>query len=302
MTSGTSTFRDLNHNGTMEPHEDPRLPVAERVTDLLGRMTLEEKAGQMVHNSIAAGPDGELRGDGGGASGLSAHERIVDNHITHLNVHYLPAPALAARWANRMQELAAGTRLGIPVSLSSDPRHAFREHQGVSFASRGFSQWPEQIGLAAVRDPDLVERYGDIVRREYRAVGLSSALHPTIDLATEPRWARQMGTFGQDAGLTSELVRAYLRGLQGDPRAVRGGGDDQALPGRWAAARRGGPALPVRLGPGLPRGRVRDAPGAVPCRDRRGDVRDHAVLRQAGRARPPRRSDRGRSGSGSTAR
>jgi beta-glucosidase len=216
VTSGTSTFRDLNHNGAMEPYEDPRLPVAERVTDLVGRMTLEEKAGQMVQNSIAAGPDGELREDGGGASVLNARERIVDNHITHMNVHYLPAPALAARWANRMQELAAGTRLGIPVSLSSDPRHGFREHQGVSFASSAFSQWPEQIGLAAIRDPDLVERYGDIVRREYRAVGLTGALHPTIDLATEPRWARQMGTFGQDAGLTSELVRAYLRGLQGE--------------------------------------------------------------------------------------
>ncbi|MCX5584536.1 glycoside hydrolase family 3 protein [Streptomyces erythrochromogenes] len=78
-----------------------------------------------------------------------------------------------------------------------------------------FSAWPEALGLAAIGDPELVHRFADTVRREYLAVGFRVALHPQIDLASEPRWARQSGTFGSDARLTAELVRAYVRGLQG---------------------------------------------------------------------------------------
>ena len=79
-----------------------------------------------------------------------------------------------------------------------------------------FSQWPEPLGLAATRDAELVERFGDIARREYTAVGIRVALHPQVDLATEPRWSRALQTFGEDAGLSGELGAAYVRGFQGD--------------------------------------------------------------------------------------
>ncbi|MFJ8806349.1 glycoside hydrolase family 3 protein [Streptomyces sp. NPDC102490] len=121
-----------------------------------------------------------------------------------------------AQWHNTVQELAAGTRLGIPVTVSTDPRHAFTTNLGASMSAGAFSAWPEPTGLAAVRDPQLVRRFADTARREYLAVGLRVALHPQIDLATEPRWSRQAATFGADATLTSELVQAYIHGFQGE--------------------------------------------------------------------------------------
>ena len=105
---------------------------------------------------------------------------------------------------------------GIPVTISTDPRHAFIENAGVSFTAKAFSQWPEPLGLAALRDVDAVRRFADIARQEYAAVGIRAALHPTLDLATEPRWARQASTFGQDPDLVTELGVAYLKGFQQD--------------------------------------------------------------------------------------
>jgi beta-glucosidase len=135
--------------------------------------------------------------------------------MNHFNVHALPEPRLAAEWYNRLQELAEGTRLGIPVTISSDPRHAFASNPAISFFAGSFSQWPEPIGLAATRDAALVEQFADIARQEYLAVGIRVALHPMADLATEPRWARINGTFGEDADLAARLVAAYIRGFQG---------------------------------------------------------------------------------------
>ena len=113
-----------------------------------------------------------------------------------------------------MQEAAEATRLGIPVTISSDPRHGLGDNPATSMAGAGFSQWPDPIGLAATRDAGLVREFADIVRREYLAVGIRLALHPTADLATEPRWCRAAGTFGEDAEVVARLVTAYLRGMQ----------------------------------------------------------------------------------------
>src|SRR5690606_38137107 len=121
-----------------------------------------------------------------------------------------PSGSAMAAWQNRLQRLAASTRLGIPVTLSTDPRHSFSENPGAAFNAGSFSQWPEPLGLAAIRDADLVERFGDIARQEYTAVGLRVALHPQVDLATEPRWARQVATFGEDAELAGRLGAAYI--------------------------------------------------------------------------------------------
>ncbi|MBV9280993.1 MAG: glycoside hydrolase family 3 C-terminal domain-containing protein, partial [Chloroflexi bacterium] len=109
-----------------------------------------------------------------------------------------------------------GTRLGIPVTISTDPRHAFTDNPATSMFAGKFSLWPEPIGLAAAGDSALVEEFGDIARQEYLAVGIRVALHPMADLATEPRWARINGTFGEDADLANRLVAAYIRGFQGE--------------------------------------------------------------------------------------
>lgn len=199
---------------TTATYRDPHRPVDERVEDLLSRMTLEEKAGQLFHSMLSMNTDGTFATDGPFVHAPTP-ELIEGRALTHFNLIGQYGVRETAQWVNRVQELAASTRLGIPVTLSTDPRHAFTDNPGASFNSGAFSAWPEPLGLAAIGDPALVERFGDTVRREYLAVGFRVALHPQIDLATEPRWSRQSGTFGSSAELTSELVRAYVRGLQG---------------------------------------------------------------------------------------
>ncbi|MDO5740134.1 MAG: glycoside hydrolase family 3 N-terminal domain-containing protein [Ornithinimicrobium sp.] len=208
-------YRDLNRNGVLDPFEDPRRSVTERVEDLLGRLSLPEKVGLMFHTVIEAGADGSVV-EGAGAISKSGTSHVVGTKLlNHFNVHVLGDPRLAARWHNAVQAIAEATPHGIPVTISTDPRHAFAENAGASFAAGHFSQWPEMLGLAALRDAEAVRGFAEIVRQEYVAVGIRAALHPTLDLATEPRWARQAQTFGQDPELVTELGVAYLEGLQG---------------------------------------------------------------------------------------
>lgn len=209
-------YRDLNRNGRMDPFEDPRLDVESRVEDLLGRLSLEEKVGLMFQTVIEAGEDGSVLEHPGKISKSPTSMVCLSKHLTHFNVHGLEDARMAARWHNNLQAIAEGTPHGIPVTISTDPRHAFIENAGVSFTAKAFSQWPEPLGLAALRDVEAVREFADIARQEYVAVGIRAALHPTLDLATEPRWARQAGTFGQDPDLVTELGVAYLQGLQQD--------------------------------------------------------------------------------------
>lgn len=209
-------FRDLNGNGVMDPYEDPRLDPGARADDLLRRLSIEEKVGLMFQTVIEAGEDGTLVESSGRISKSATSTVVLEKHLTHFNVHVLEDPRMAARWHNALQGLAARTPHGIPVTISTDPRHAFIENAGVSFTAAAFSQWPEPLGLAALRDAAAVREFADIARQEYVAVGIRAALHPTLDLATEPRWARQAGTFGQDPALVTELAVAYLEGFQLD--------------------------------------------------------------------------------------
>ncbi|MPQ96588.1 glycoside hydrolase family 3 protein [Modestobacter sp. I12A-02628] len=208
-------FRDLDGDGVMAPYEDARRTPEERVADLLPRLSMPEKAGLLFHTIIGVGTPGEHDAPAG-ISPHSTRELVGERLINHLNVHALPSPRETARWVNAVQELAEQTPHGIPVTLSTDPRHSFTENSGVSFEAGALSQWPESLGLAAIGDVELVRRFADVVRREYLALGLRAALHPQVDLATEPRWGRQAQTFGQDAATSSQLVVAYLQGMQGD--------------------------------------------------------------------------------------
>jgi beta-glucosidase len=211
----TASFRDLNKNGRLDPYEDPTRPIDERVEDLLAQMTLAEKAGLLFHNIAPVNPNGTLEPPPGPFRGMSVIDAVTNRHLTHFNVHALPATAKAVEWHNRLQQVAEETRLGIPVTISSDPRHAFSDNPLTSFMASSFSQWPEQHGLAAIGDEAVVEEFGDMARQEYVALGIRVALHPMADLATEPRWARNNGTFGEDAHLSARLTAAYIRGFQG---------------------------------------------------------------------------------------
>lgn len=209
------SWRDLNHNGRQDPFEDPTRSVDERVADLIPRLSIGELAGLMFHTVIEAGPAGALLDGPGAISKTGTREVVVDRLMNHFNVHALTDPATAAAWANRIQMLALETPHSIPVTISTDPRHSAAQNVGTSWATSFFSQWPDPLGIAALCDVELVRRYYDIVRREYLAIGIRAALHPTADLATEPRWARQLETFGQDPALTARFIRAAVEGLQG---------------------------------------------------------------------------------------
>lgn len=217
LTENGLQFRDLNKNGKLDIYEDPRQPVEARVEDLLSQMTLEEKAGLMFHAMIGMMPDGTLTetlSREGGPTKTS--EVIAVKRMNHFNILNVFEPRAIAEWHNRLQKMAERTRLGIPVTISSDPRHAFSNNVGANLPAGAFSQWPEPTGLAAARDAALVREFGDIARQEYLAAGIRVALHPMVDLATEPRWCRVNGTFGEDADLASEMGSAYIRGFQGE--------------------------------------------------------------------------------------
>ncbi|MGX5697552.1 glycoside hydrolase family 3 protein [Agromyces soli] len=196
---------------------DASLPVAERVEILLSQMTLEEKAGLLFQTVIGINPDGTLADGDEAMSRESTDEFVNVLKMNHFNIHQAPTdPGQFAEWHNRLQELAAATRLGIPVTISSDPRHSYSDNPLAALFAGAFSVWPEPMGLAAIGDEATVERFADIARQEYTAVGIRVALHPQIDLATEPRWSRALQTFGEDVELASKLGAAYIRGFQGE--------------------------------------------------------------------------------------
>ena len=214
-TENDVTFRDLNKNGKLDPYEDPRQPLESRIENLMGQMTLEEKAGMLFINGAAVNADGSID-DKPGTSGMArgAVPQIVEKKMSHFNLWDIPGAQMVAKWQNDLQRFAEQTRLGIPITIASDPRNHFSQSI-FSMRANDFSQWCETLGFAAIGDPGLVRQFAEIVRQEYLAVGIRIALHPQIDLATEPRWPRISGTFGEDAHLTSLLAQAYIEGFQG---------------------------------------------------------------------------------------
>jgi beta-glucosidase len=215
-------FRDLDRNGALTPYEDWRLSPEARAADLLARMTLAEKAGQMV---VANLPGNAQRGQADTAYNDDAaramiRERFVTQAVSRLSV---PArPLLAAN--NRLQELAEGGRLGIPFLVTTDPRHGFTELVGASTTGGQFSQWPNGVGLGALRDPALTRAYADLVRDDLRATGFAMLLGPQIDLASEPRWPRNFDTLGEDAEVSASLAEAFVTGLQGGADGIEPNG------------------------------------------------------------------------------
>ena len=211
-------YRDLNKNGELDIYEDVTQTVAARIDDLLDQMSVTEKAGLMFINIAIVNDDASLEYVAGSGPQRWAPIPAIDGQqLSHFNVGDIPDdPALFAQWQNRLQRYAeANTRLGIPITIASDPRHHFSTNI-FAFSASGFSQFPETLGLAAIGDINLVERFTNIVRQEYVAVGIRLALHPQVDLATEPRWSRINGGFGEDARLSADIARAYVRGLQGE--------------------------------------------------------------------------------------
>lgn len=225
LTMDAFTFRDLNKNGQLDIYEDSRKPVDARVNDLLSQMTLEEKAGTMFFMMISMKKDGSVSEKPSISDPFSflvpgTSKMMFMKHLNHFNILYGTGRREMANWNNNIQKLAERTRLGIPVTIGTDPRNHFSNNPLASAIAGEFSQFPEPLGLAAIGDSLTVAEFAAIARQEYLAVGIRVALHPQIDLATEPRWGRMNSTFGEDAALTAKLTYGYIKGFQGDSMGV----------------------------------------------------------------------------------
>ncbi len=200
-------FKDLNRNGALDPYEDWRKPADERARDLAAQLSIEEIAGLMLYSSHQAVPAPEL---------TEAQQKfLADDNLRHVLVTTVASPEVAARWNNNVQAFVEGLGHGIPANNSSDPRNETAVTAEYNAGAGGqISLWPTPLGLAATFSPELVRTFGDIASKEYRALGIATALSPQIDLATEPRWNRFVGTFGEDPDLDVDLARAYVDGFQ----------------------------------------------------------------------------------------
>ena len=167
------------------PYRNPDLSVDERVADLVGRMTREEKVGQMMQLDARSGVDKE----------------VVDQHAGSL-LHVSPQNMIKA------DKAVHRTRLGIPLLIGDDCIH------GHSFF-RGATIFPEQLGMAASFDPELVQRMGRATAQEVATTGVHWTFSPVLCIARDTRWGRVDETFGEDPFLIGEMASAMVRGYQG---------------------------------------------------------------------------------------
>ena len=222
-------FKDLNKNGKLDKYEDWRLPADVRAKDLASKMSVEQIAGLMLysaHQAIPANARGFGAGTYGGkpidSSGMQPYDIsdqqkkfLKDDNLRHVLVTRVINPEVAAKWNNNVQAFVEALGLGIPANNSTDPRNAVVANAEYNLGSGGtISMWPESIGMAATFDPAIVQNFGHIAAQEYRALGIATALSPQIDLATEPRWSRFNGTFGENPQLAADMARAYVDGFQ----------------------------------------------------------------------------------------
>jgi beta-glucosidase len=226
LTVDRFAFKDLNRSGALDPYEDWRLPADERAQDLASRMSVQQIAGLMLYSAHQAIPgaggwfpstyDGKPFAESGANPwDLSDQQKdfLTNDDLRHVLITSVETPEVAARWNNNVQALVEGIGLGIPANNSSDPRHEAPTN-AVYYGGAVISLWPNSIGLAATFDPAIVRRFGHIAAREYRALGITTALSPQIDLSTDPRWGRFSGTFGEDPSLATDMARAYVDGFQ----------------------------------------------------------------------------------------
>ncbi len=240
-------FKDLNKNAVLDNYEDWRLTTDERVADLLSQMTLEEKVGFMLISTINMAGSSMRPVPGAPrqkiTSDFSEEETVMDmnfftrkplpipalfisgttkgvneRHLRHFIIRANTDAKTMAEWSNKLQALSESTRLGIPVILASNPRnHITNDYAiGIGLGRTVFSKWPGTLGLAAMRDFELTREFAESAAKEWVAVGIRKGYQYMADLATEPRWARIEGTFGEHGELAASMVREITLGFQGE--------------------------------------------------------------------------------------
>ncbi|PAW92965.1 beta-glucosidase [Mucilaginibacter sp. MD40] len=229
LTIDGYAFKDLNKNGKLDKYEDWRLPVDVRAKDLASKLSVEQIAGLMLysrHQMIPTIPVGPFAGTYNGKpfteSGATPYDLsdqqkkfLKEDNVRHVLITSVQSPEVAAKWSNNVQAFVEGIGFGIPANNSSDPRNgtiATAEYNGG--AGGAISMWPGSLGLAATFDPSVTQNFGHVAAQEYRALGIATALSPQVDMASDPRWNRVSGTFGENPWLAADMARAYIDGFQ----------------------------------------------------------------------------------------
>ena len=221
-------FKDLNKNQKLDVYEDWRQPLDKRVANLVSQMTLQEKVGMLLINTLNAGEKGTLTE---GAVDYIENQKmtrfIFRNTIKNNPVNtgagngfagVQISPYEAAQFMNAVQELSERTRLGIPSLFKSNSRNHMEidARAGINVESGSFSSWPKESGLAATRDMDLIADFAKIMAEEWRAIGLRGMYGYMADLSTEPRWSRVHETFTEDSKLATDIIKVLIKNLQGE--------------------------------------------------------------------------------------
>ncbi|MCF0177499.1 MAG: glycoside hydrolase family 3 C-terminal domain-containing protein [Bacteroidales bacterium] len=242
LTNKGYAFKDLNRNGELDIYEDWRQTPQNRAKDLAAQLSIDEIAGLMLysaHQSIPGTGGGHFQGSTYNGkslkeSGLKSYDMtdqqkkfLGEDNVRAVLVTTVESPEVAARWNNNVQAYVEGLGHGIPANNSSDPRHTVSADAEYNYGAGGkISMWPSSLGIAATFDPALMKQFGQIASKEYRALGIATALSPQVDLATDPRWSRFSGTFGDDSRLATDMARAYCDGFQTSPK-------DKSIDGAW---------------------------------------------------------------------
>jgi len=246
ITVGKLKFKDLNKNNKLDAYEDWRLPVESRIKNLVAQMTLEEKVGFMLISTTRLSGDYSFQQNAPKAeigNGFNEEDLVqtvnmftrkplqIPNmasagttkgvnqfHLRHFILRANTSPKILAEWSNNLQEICEASRLGIPAIIASNPRNHVTTDAaiGLSVGSTAFSKWPGELGLAAMRDFNLTREFAQIAAKEWSSVGLRKGYMYMADLATEPRWMRVEGTFGENADLTYEMIKNIVIGFQGN--------------------------------------------------------------------------------------
>ena len=239
-------FKDLNGNNTLDAYEDWRLSPEDRSKDVVSRLSLEEKVGMMLISTTRMENDmafQRVKSDMPIASGFNEEDLVMEInmftrkplpypimfaagtgkavkefHERHFIIRANPSVKILAEWVNNLQALCENDGLGIPATITSNPRNHITSDAsaGLSVGKTSFSKWPGELGLAATRDPSLVREFADIARQEWLAAGIRKGYMYMADLSTEPRWQRSEGTFGEDADLAAQMIREIVLGFQGE--------------------------------------------------------------------------------------
>lgn len=173
------------------PYKNPELPTEERIADLLGRMTLEEKVGQMMQLDARSGDLDDL---------------IVNKHVGSI-LHTSPSDLPKA-----VETVNTKTRLGIPLVIGDDCIHGYSFWPGATI-------FPEQLGMATTWDSEKVQAAGRATAEEVSTTGVHWTFSPVLCIARDTRWGRVGETFGEDPYLIGEMASSIVKGYQGGAKA-----------------------------------------------------------------------------------